>query len=70
MSDIQPVTDPATKLADLFNDLTTVNEAAKALRKSRSTVLRMVAEGKLPCIWVGRTPYIVVSRARAALMAA
>jgi hypothetical protein len=52
----------------LMQGLAPVDTVAEALGKSTRTIQRLVAQEKLPTVWVGRTPYIVLDRARQVLM--
>jgi hypothetical protein len=67
-SDPVPRSDVAVVRAKLMEDLATVEVTAEALGKSPRTIQRMIAEKKIPTVTVGRTPYVVVSGARAAFM--
>jgi excisionase family DNA binding protein len=62
--------DIAAIRAKLMEDLATVDQVAKAVGKSSRTVARLIAAGKLPCVFLGRTPFVVISGARDLLMAA
>ena len=54
--------------AKLFEDLASIEAYAEATDKSPRTVQRMIAMG-LPIVKVGNTPYIVLSKAPAFIMA-
>ena len=56
--------------ARLMEDLAPVEIIAEALGKSPRTIQRMIARGKLATVTIGRTPYVVVSRARELVLAA
>ena len=70
MSDVitNPATDVAAIRSAMLNDLASIEVFAAAVGRSPRTVCRMVAERKIPIIRIGRTPYVIVSRARDALM--
>jgi excisionase family DNA binding protein len=53
----------------VFADLATVEAFAEATGVSVRTVERLIAQRKIPITKFGRKPYVVVSRAREALMA-
>lgn len=55
--------------AALMHDLAPVDVFAAAVGKSVRTVLRYIAQKKVPTVTMGRTPYVVISQAREALMA-
>jgi hypothetical protein len=67
---IQPSSEVATIRAKLMEDLASVDAVAEAVEKSPRTIARMIARGELPTVTIGRTPYVVISRARELLMAA
>ncbi len=64
-----PSNDVASIRAKLMEDLASVDAVAAAVEKSPRTIARMIARGELPSVMIGRTPYVVVSRARELLMA-
>jgi hypothetical protein len=63
-----PPNDVAAARAALMEDLATVKVTAEALNKSPRAIQRMIAQKKLPTITIGRTPYVILSGARDALM--
>jgi hypothetical protein len=54
---------------ELLNGLATIDVFAKAADKSVRTVQRLISEGKLPAVKIGRTPYVVIGKSRDAIMA-
>jgi hypothetical protein len=58
----------ATVRATLMADLATIEVTAAALDRSPRTIQRFIAQGRLPSVTIGRTPYVVLSRARELLM--
>jgi hypothetical protein len=69
-TDLQPSNEVAAVRAKLMEDLASVDAVAAAVEKSPRTIARMIARGELPTVTIGRTPYIVISRARDLLMGA
>jgi hypothetical protein len=69
-TDVPPADDVATVRAALMADLASVEVTARALDRSPRTIQRFISQGKLPCVTIGRTPYVVVSQARDVLLAA
>lgn len=61
--------DVATVRATLLEDLAPLAVVAEAVGKNIRTIQRLVVQGKLPTVTIGRTPYVVVSRARELLLA-
>ena len=61
--------DVATVPATLLEDLAPLAVVAEAVGKNIRTIQRLVVQGKLPTVTIGRTPYVVVSRARELLLA-
>ena len=72
MSEIgtEPSTEVAAVRAQLMADLSPIGVLARAVGKNPRTIQRLIAQGKLPIVRIGQTPYVVVSRARELLMAA
>lgn len=64
----QPSNEVAAVRAKLMEDLALVDVVAGAVGKSPRTIARMIARGELPTVMIGRTPYVVISRARELLM--
>jgi hypothetical protein len=64
----QPPNDVAAVRAALMEDLATVEVTAEALGKSPRTIQRMIAQKKIPIATIGRTPYVIISGAREAVM--
>ncbi len=69
-TDTQPSNEVAAVRARLMEDLALVDVVAEAVEKSPRTIQRLIAQGKLPTVTIGRTPYVVISRARELQMAA
>lgn len=67
---LEPSLEVMAVRAKLMDDLEPVGVIAKAFGKSPRTILRMIAARKLPIVRIGRTPYVVVSRARELLIEA
>ncbi len=59
---------PADIRSAIFGDLATVEAFAAATGLSPRTILRYIAAGRVPMTRVGKTPYIIISKAREALM--
>jgi excisionase family DNA binding protein len=55
--------------ATLMADLATPAEIAKALGYSQRTIFRMIGDGLLPIVRVGAKKFVVISTARAMMMA-
>jgi hypothetical protein len=68
-ADLQPPNDVAAVRAALMQDLAPLAVVAEAVGKNIRTIQRLVVQGKLPTVTIGRTPYVVVSRARELLLA-
>jgi hypothetical protein len=68
-TDLHPPSDVAAVRAALMADLAPLAVVAEAIGKNIRTVQRLVGQGKLPTVTIGRTSYVVVSRARELLLA-
>ena len=66
----EPSIEVAAIRAQLMADLSPIDILAKAVGKNPRTIQRLIAQGKLPVVRIGNTPYVVVSKARQLLMAA
>ena len=68
MPDLDANNEVAAVRRALMEDLASPAVVASALAKSPRTIARLIAAGKIPTIMVGRTPYVILSKAREALM--
>lgn len=59
----------AAARAAIFDDLASITVVALAANKSERTIRRMIAAGELPVVEFGRTKLVVLSAARARLVA-
>lgn len=55
--------------AKLLEDLAPIDVFAAAVDRSTRTIARMIATGMIPTVRLGNAPFVIVSAARAALMA-